>query len=345
MNVVSLNTRQAVKLMILVSIIVVAIMGEDAVSGYRSAEKELRSSVLTQLQQSINEDVELKMGRESRVFKRIHDPNGKIRNPYIIVKGDTIVSYTAKMGRVANHFRDLCQSYLLEVDRMHPDTIAVLLQKRFERQGKRVQIAVELTTPTGCELSADTSNFKVRYTTPVVRQGVSGELSYRAYAGYSRATIVRLMPKLRLAILGMLELAILGAILLLVVKNRAAGYDRIVRHRNGNYHIGAVKLDIYSRMLVGTCGQQVHLRQQQFEILMLLLLAPSFRVDKKTVLERYWKGSISAENSMTTSVSRLRENLKEAGAEFVISRHKRKSFYLLHHKNDAAAFRMLYDGD
>ncbi len=301
-----------------------------SVAQFKAEEDEFKESVTPLLIQSINEDVATKMQNESTFYKKEPEKKDNIGR-YVLMTiqtGDTIIEFYRKKEDSLTEAHHSLQSFLTHVYSVSPDTINALFQDKFDRKGLAVKTFTAVSYKDTRKISGDTTKQRIKYSTPVINEGLMGEIEYQGFVSYPKATIIKLMPKHLIFIFLFLEILLLTAYFYVISKEKEIRPDRILKDKNGNYYIGLVHYDSL-RMELQKNNKSVKLTQQQQKILNMLLENPTNDIDKNILQETFWAGSITAYNSMTTAMNRLRIALQEIGSDFNLSTKKGMNKYVL----------------
>jgi len=307
-----------------------------AVAQFKAEEEAFRESITPLLLQSIDEELSAKLQNESTYYRKEPD-NGVKTGRYVLMTiqtGDTIIEFYRKKEDSLTESRNSLQSFLARVYNIDPDNVNSLFQKKFDQKGITAKTFIAVSYENTTQISGDTASYNLIYSTPPISRGLMDEVQYRGFVSYPQSTIMKRMPKHLILAFLFLEIALLGMYFYTVSKEREVRCDRILKGKDGNYHIGRVQYDS-TRMELQKGNTSVKLTQQQQRILDMLLENPDNSIDKEVLQETFWTGSTTAYNSMTTAMNRLRIALQDAGSDFNLSTKKGMNRYVLEFKGDS----------
>lgn len=297
---------------------------------FKAQEDEFKEGITPLLLESIREDISSKMQHEDTFYRKIPDNLDK-PGKYVLMTihtGDSIIEFYRKKEDSLTEARHSFQSFLTHFYDIGPDSVNALFQDKFNRKGISVKTITSVTYGNIYKISDDTTAFKINYRTPPINQGLMDEIRYQGFVSYSSGTIIKLMPKGFILAFLFLEGMFSMFYFYIALQKKEVRPDRILKQKEGYYHIGLVRYDSL-RMELHKHGKSVKLTQQQQKILNMLLEHPDNCIDKKILQEALWAGSITAYNSMTTAVNRLRATLQDIGSDFNLSTKKGTNTYLL----------------
>lgn len=299
------------------------------VTQFKAEEDEFRESVTPLLLQSINEDVSSKMQNKETYYHK--EPDNREEGRYVLMTiqtGDTITEFYRKKEDSLTEARHSLQSFLTRVYNIDPGSVNLLFQEKFIQKGIAAKTYTAVSYDNTTKISGATTDHRINYSTPIISQGLMGEIQYQGFVSYPKSAIIKQMPKHLIFTFLLLEIMLLILYFYMVSKERKIHPNRILKEKDGNYHIGLVRYDAM-RMELQREDKSVKLTQQQQKILDLLLEKPDNSIDKNILQETFWTGSTTAYNSMTTAMNRLRIALQEVGSDFNLCTKKGTNRYLL----------------
>ncbi len=304
-----------------------------AVAQFKAEEEEFRESITPMLLQSVNEEISEKLQKEGTYYQKEPD-NREKTGRYVLMTiqtGDTIIEFYRKKEDSLTEARHSLQSFLARVYDINPDNVNALFQKKFDQKGISAKTFIAVSYENTTRISGDTANCNIKYSTPPISQGLMDEIQYQGFVSYPKSTIIKRMPKHLILAFLFLEIILLAGYFHTLSKERKVRPDRILKGKDGNYHIGLVWYDS-ARMELHKDNRSTKLTQQQQRILDMLLENPDNSVEKNVLQDTFWPGSTTAYNSMTTAMNRLRIALQDAGSDFDLSTKKGMNKYVLEFK-------------
>lgn len=301
-----------------------------AISQFKAEESEFREGITPLLLQSINEDLSLKLQNEDTYYQKEPFKKENI-GKYVLMTiqtGDTIIEFYRKKEDSLTEARYSLQSFLTRVYNLDPDSVNSLFQDKFDKKGITVKTFTVVSYDNTAKISGDTAAHRIDYSTPIINQGLMDEIQYQGFVSYPKSAIIKQMPKHLILTFLLLEFMLLAAYFYFVSKQREIRPDRILREKEGIYHIGLVRYDS-SRMELLRDDNVIKLTQQQQKILDMILESPDNSIEKDVLQDTFWKGSTTAYNSMTTAINRLRIALQDIGSDFNLCTKKGTNRYLL----------------
>lgn len=301
-----------------------------AVAQFRAEEDEFKESITPLLLQSINEDVSSKMQNKEMFYHKEPDNRPEIGR-YVLMTiqtGDTIIEFYRKKEDSLTEVRHSLQSFLTRAYNIDADSVNSLFQDKFNQKGIAAKTFTAVSYDDKTKISGDTTHYSINYNTPIINQGLMGEIQYQGFVSYPKSAIIKRMPKGLILTFLLLEIMLLVVYFHTVSKERKIRPDRILKEKDGNYLVGLVRYDTV-RMELHRGDKSVKLTQQQQKILDMLLANSDNSIDKDVLQNTFWTGSTTAYNSMTTAMNRLRIALQDVDSDFNLCTKKGTNRYSL----------------
>ncbi len=299
---------------------------------YRQSEYKLRQKISSLFEQSIYEEIKLKMSEE---FVFIHKGSDLTLEKKTI-KNQTIVTADTTITKEAEVSDDLdlellksSQSYLLLRRRIQPDTLQQLFDSKLNENGLKIASVILVRYDHNMQTSGDTTQIHVDYRIPAVRGGVYGEITYEGLIDYSPFTVFRSMAKSEIIVLLTLEILMLIAIFYLFLKKSEIKPDKIAK-RGRYYYIGVTVFDIRKNELIGQRSEVIPVTRKPAEMLLMFLKSADHVVEKSVLKETLWSDHpYTANKSLMSTINKLRNYLKDVGCAFSIITKKGDDYYVL----------------
>lgn len=246
---------------------------------------------------------------------------------------DTTFTYPYKITDMETEILDSRQSFLLLADNLHSHDIKVILDSLLQQNNINSQTTVGISASFCKKFNdwsspIDTANTHLSYQTCLVKQGLWGDINYRAHISYTFAALWRLMPQTLILVLLLLEILSFCLCIGYIIKRR---YNQgrqtllIEKEQTIPYQKTTVEANALS-----TAIKDIKLKGQNADLLQMFIESNG-RVNKETIKKRFWSTSENPTTNMTTLVDRLKKKLAEAESSYIIITDPEDDrFYLLH---------------
>lgn len=342
--------HRLITISILFAVFVLIAMIVFGIMEYRQSEMEMQKKVPLLFEHSISEEVKLKMEGVFVSINMTNDPaetKEKVREETIITEDTTITKEVGIDNDYNKQLLKTSQSYLLYMNRLHPDTLQQIFQSKLAKDGIRAHPLVLVKHGDISEISDDSMQYRICYRTPIVKGGSFEEITYESLLSYGPGTIIRLMPKKKYMVLFVLAGIALLFCYRMFVQKRKINLEKIIPDNiipekiipnriiknECRYHIGQTQFDTNKNELI-TGEKVINVPSQSAGLLLMFVESENHAVKKNAILEKYWPKSGTAYNNMTSSVNKLRALLKEADCDFSITTKKMGDHYTLKYKGE-----------
>lgn len=327
----SIYSRITVLLMITALLLLIALL-VIGITEYRKSEARMKREVSLLFEQAIYEEVNLKMSEEFVFIHKGKESSHKnnIIKTQKIVTADIIFTDEAEISNnVDLELIKSSQSYLLNKGRIQPDTLLQIFDSKLKENGINIASVILVKYDHNVLTSEDTTLFRADYRIPVIRGGIFGEIIYEGLIDYSPAIIFRSMSKSGIILLLTLVIIMLIAIFYQTIKKQKIKPDKIVKKGRFIY-IGMSVFDARKNELIGQNKKVVQVTKMPAEILLMFLNNDDHIVEKNVLKETFWSESpLSANQSMTSAINKIRNCLKEVDCTFKIITKKGDDYYVL----------------
>ncbi|WP_158602651.1 helix-turn-helix domain-containing protein [Proteiniphilum sp. X52] len=322
--------NRIIALLLIIVGLVIIVLSIVLINGYNAAKTKMERDIPPLFEHAINEEVLLKMEGEY-VSIHIVDPfttKERVRDQKIVTEDTTITKVAEVSGNTEKELLKGFQSYLLHVNRLKPDTLQQLFDKKLDEKGIKARSLILVCHGNNTELSEDTMGYRINSRTPIIKGGVFGEISYQGLVNYSPLTVFRLIPKNAIIALFILEVLILGVVYYLYLGKRKIRPDKIVK-KGRYYYIGKTMLDTRKNELIGQ-KKITKIPNQPANILLMFLESDDYTLLKEEIKEKFWSDKYyTANRILMSTMSKLRNCLKEAGCTYNIHTKKGDGCYIL----------------
>lgn len=303
---------------------------------YGDVKSYIHHEIRPLLEEAMRKDISRKLGKEYFHFpEHENDPRKKSIGKYekkTYRSQDTTFTYQSK---IVDWETDLLRSshcYLQVTNKLHPQEVKAIFDSL--TTGKNIiatKSAIGIISTfykEQNEWAGDTTSMSVDYRTSIDKLGGFENISYRIYFDYSFNTIWKLMPKMALYILLLLQVLCGITLIGWLIKRVKEQRKEIIKLKNGNYKIDSIILNPNTMKLKNE-EKELLLPAQQNQLLLLFLQSEDHKVSKKIIMDTFWAKYSNPRNNMTTAIDRLRTILTDIGSQRTIYSEKNSDHYEL----------------
>jgi len=302
---------------------------------YEETKLQMRNDILPILEKAMGQDLDNKIRKEYTYTSEYeNDPQKQNIGKYekrTFRAQDTIFTYQSKIVDNRTNFTRECQTYLQITNKLHPQDVKVIFDSLGIQKNIITKSAIGIISTfykTQNEWAGDTTHMSIDYRRSIKKLGAFENISYYAYVEESFSTIWRLMPKLALYILLLLQVLCGMALILWLQKRKKERRKEIIKTKDGYYKMDNIIINP-TTMKLNREDMEVSLTQQQIQLLLMFLQNKNHRVTKEDILNKFWPNSYQSKSSMTTAIGRLKKNLVDIGSERTIHTEKNLDYYEL----------------
>ncbi len=303
---------------------------------YGDIKSYIRHEIRPLLEKAMKKDISKKIEKEYFYFsEHENDPRKQKMGKYeekTYRSQDTTFTYQSKIVDWETDLFRGNQCYLQVTNRLHPQEVKVIFDSLATEKNIIAKSAIGIISTfykEQNEWAGDTTSMSIDYRTSIDKLGDFENISYRVYFDYSFSTIWKLMPKMALYILLLLQVLCCLTLIGWLIKRAKERRKEIIKFKNGNYKIDSIILNPNTMRLKNE-EKELLLPAQQNQLLLLFLQSEDHKVSKKMIMDTFWAKSYSDPKSkMTTAIDRLRTSLKSIGSERIIYTEKSSDYYEL----------------
>ena len=240
---------------------------------YRQSENKLQQNVSSLFEQSIYDEIKLKMAEEFVFIHKSSDltlEKKTIKNQSIVAADTTVMKEAEVSDNMDLELLKSFQSHLLLRKRLQPDTLQQIFDSKLHENGLKVIAQIIVQYDHNILTSGDTTQMRVDYHIPIIKGGVYGEIIYEGLIEYSSLTVFQSMSKSVIIVLFLLEILMLSTILFLFFEKRKIKPDKITK-RGRYYYIGETVFDTHKNELFGQNKEIVKIPKTPADILLMFL--------------------------------------------------------------------------
>ena len=304
---------------------------------YRDAKLYIHHEIRPLLEEAMRKDISRKLEKEYIYFSEYeNDPRKKNIGKYekrTYKSQDTTFTYQSKIVDWETDLFRGNQCYLQVTNKLHPQEVKVIfdslaIRKKIIATKSAIGIISTFYKEQN-EWAGDTTNMSIDYRTSIDKLGDFENISYLVYLDYSFGTIWKLMPKIALFLLLLLQVLCGITLIGWSIKRAKERRKEIVKLKNGNYKIDSIIFNPNTMKLTNE-EKELVLPAQQNQLLLLFLQSEDHKVSKDTIMDTFWAKNYSdSRTKMTTAIDRLRTSLKGIGSERIIHTQKGSDHYEL----------------
>ena len=304
---------------------------------YEEAKYYIHHEIRPLLEEAMRKDINEKMKKEYFYYPKYeNDPKKKNLGKYekkTYRSQDTTFTYQSKVVDWETDLFRGSQCYLQVTNKLHPQEVKTIFDSLATRKkiiATKSAIGIISTFyKEQNEWAGDTTSMSIDYRTSIDKLGGFENISYLVYLDYSFGTIWKLMPKIALYILLLLQVLCGITLIGWLIKRAKERRKEIVKLKNGNYKIDSIIFNPNTMKLTNE-EKELVLPAQQNQLLLLFLQSEDHKVSKDTIMDTFWAKNYSdSRTKMTTAIDRLRTSLKGIESERIIYTQKGSDYYEL----------------
>ena len=302
---------------------------------YGDIKSYIRHEIRPLLEEAMRKDISKKMEKEYFYFsEHENDPRKQKMGKYeekTYRSQDTTFTYQSKIVDWETDLFRGNQCYLQVTNRLHPQEVKVIFDSLAAEKNIIAKSAIGIISKfykEQNEWAGDTTSMSIDYRTSIDKLGDFENISYHVYFDYSFSTIWRLMPKMALYILLLLQALCSITLIGWLIKRAKEHRKEIIKLKNGNYKIDSSILNPNTMRLKNE-EKELLLPAQQNQLLLLFLQSEDHKVSKKAIMDTFWPKYSNPRNNMTTAIDRLRTILTDIRSQRIIYSEKNSDYYEL----------------